>query len=224
MWQDKAEKTAEKLDKSVAKSEKSDIMKAGSDDVALENQRYGRNKSTLVNKTYIDSGEYKRKYDNATDNQSVNKSLYDCAKQALKHRSGTSFEDMYWIDGNSGTVLMSVTDSTDERTIRYTDRIKKVIRANNSIVTVHTHPSSMPPSVEDFNSCVNNGYKKCFVACHNGKVYGYHSNEIINPKLYNLYIQKYMNNGFSEVDAQIKTINKLSQSFDIKFWEVSCDG
>lgn len=213
-----------KLNKTVAKSEKSVIMKAGSDNVALENQRYGRNKSTLVNKTYIDSGEYKRKYDNATDNQAVNKSLYDCAKKALKHRSGTAFEDMYWIDGNSGDVLLSVTDSTDERTIRYTDRIKKVIRSNNSIVTVHTHPSSMPPSIEDFNSCVNNGYKKCFVACHNGKVYGYYSNEIINPKLYNLYIQKYMNNGFSEVDAQIKTINKLSQSFDIKFWEVSCDG
>ncbi len=32
-----------------------------------------------------------------------------------------------------------------------------------------------------------------------------------------------MNNGFSEFDAQINTINQLSQSFDIKFWEVSCD-
>lgn len=207
----------------VAKSKNSVIMKSGSDNVALENQRYGRNKSTLVNKTYIDSGEYKRKYDNATDNQAVNKSLYDCAKKALKHRSGTVFEDMYWIDGSSGDVLLSVTDSTDERTIRYTDRIRKAIRANNSIVTVHTHPSSMPPSIEDFNSCANNAYQKCFVACHNGKIYGYYSNELINPNLYNLYIQKYMNNGFSEFDAQINTINQLSQSFDIKFWEVSCD-
>lgn len=56
-------------------------MKSGSDVVALENQRYGRNKSTLVNKTYVDSGEYKRKYDSATDNKEVNKSLYDCAKK-----------------------------------------------------------------------------------------------------------------------------------------------
>lgn len=30
--------------------------------------------------------------------QEVNKTLYDCAKTALKHRSGTVFEDMYWID------------------------------------------------------------------------------------------------------------------------------
>lgn len=233
-WHDRADMLEEKAKKAgninkisgeaVAKSQKTVIMKSGSDVVALENQRYGRNKSTLVNKTYVDSGEYKRKYDSATDNKEVNKSLYDCAKKALKHRSGTAFEDMYWIDGETGRVMLSVTDSADERTITYTDRIKKCIQTNNNVVTIHTHPSSMPPSIEDFNSCANNGYAKCFVACHNGVLYGYHSNEMINPKLYNLYIQKYMNGGFSEMEAQVKTIKKLSQSFDINFWEVSYNG
>lgn len=224
MLEEKAKKAGNSLPESVAKSQKTVIMKSGSDVVALENQRYGRNKSTLVNKTYVDSGEYKRKYDSATDNKEVNKSLYDCAKKALKHRSGTAFEDMYWIDGETGRVMLSVTDSADERTITYTDRIKKCIQTNNNVVTIHTHPSSMPPSIEDFNSCANNGYAKCFVACHNGVLYGYHSNEMINPKLYNLYIQKYMNGGFSEMEAQVKTIKKLSQSFDINFWEVSYNG
>lgn len=224
MLEEKAKKAGNSLPESVAKSQKTVIMKSGSDVVALENQRYGRNKSTLVNKTYVDSGEYKRKYDSATDNKEVNKSLYDCAKKALKHRSGTAFEDMYWIDGETGRVMLSVTDSADERTITYTDRIKKCIQTNNNVVTIHTHPSSMPPSIEDFNSCANNGYAKCFVACHNGILYGYHSNEMINPKLYNLYIQKYMNGGFSEMEAQVKTIKKLSQSFDINFWEVSYNG
>lgn len=224
MLEEKAKKAGNSLPESVAKSQKTVIMKSGSDVVALENQRYGRNKSTLVNKTYVDSGEYKRKYDSATDNKEVNKSLYDCAKKALKHRSGTAFEDMYWIDGETGRVMLSVTDSADERTITYTDRIKKCIQTNNNVVTIHTHPSSMPPSIEDFNSCANNGYAKCFVACHNGVLYGYHSNEMINPKLYNLYIQKYMNGGFSEMEAQVKTIKKLSQPFDINFWEVSYNG
>ena len=40
-------------------SGESGIIKAGSGFVALENQRYGRNKNTLVNKTYIGGGEYK---------------------------------------------------------------------------------------------------------------------------------------------------------------------
>ena len=106
--------------------------------MALENQRYGRNKSTLVNKTYVDSGEYKRKYDSATDNKEVNKSLYDCAKKALKHRSGTAFEDMYWIDGETGRVMLSVTDSADERTITYTDRINGFTQCHACVVQTTT--------------------------------------------------------------------------------------
>ncbi len=39
--------------------EKGGIMGVGSDKVTLEFQRYGRNKDTLVNKTYIESGDYK---------------------------------------------------------------------------------------------------------------------------------------------------------------------
>ena len=102
------------LVESIDKSAKRGIIEAGSDVVALEYQRYGRNKTTLVNKTYIHGGEYRRKFDKATENAEVNKALYNCAKSALKHRSGTVYEDMYWIDSKTGSIILSVTDSTDE--------------------------------------------------------------------------------------------------------------
>ncbi len=204
----------------VDKSKKSGIMRVGSDNVALENQRYGRNKNTLVNKTYIESGEYKRKFDTATDNSDVNKTLYDCAKTALKHRSGTAFEDMYWIDSDTGKVIHSVVDSTDERAIIYTEKIKSVVRNNHGLITLHTHPSSLPPSASDINSCFKNKYKTGFVACHNGRIFGYTSNEIINERIYNIYIQNYINEGLGEFDAQLKALEKLSQSIDIQIWEV----
>ncbi|MCI8777412.1 MAG: hypothetical protein HFK00_08515 [Oscillospiraceae bacterium] len=108
-------------------------------DSVSEKQRYGRNKDTLVNKAYIDSGEYRRKFDNATENPAVNKTLYDCAKKALKHRGGTIFEDMYWIDRETGNVILSVTDSTDERAIVYTDRIRRTIKNKKNFITIHTH-------------------------------------------------------------------------------------
>ncbi len=189
--------------------------------MALEYQRYGRNKNTLVNKTYIDSGEYRRKFDNITDNPNVNKTLYDCAKTALKHRSGTKLEDMYWIDSKTGKILLSVTDSTDERAIIYTDKIRNTIKSNESIVTLHTHPSSMPPSASDFNSCYDNKYKIGFVACHNGKVFGYTSNEEINENLYNRYIAAYILDGYSEYDAQIAALNEIKRNYAIDFWEVT---
>lgn len=80
----------------------------------LEQERAGKIKRTAVNKRYLESGEYRRKFDNATTNPDVNKTLYDCAKRALKHRSGTEFEDMYWIDGNTGKVLYGVIESTEK--------------------------------------------------------------------------------------------------------------
>ena len=39
----------------------------------LELQRYGRNKSTLVNKIYINSGEYRKKFDMITDDIEMNR-------------------------------------------------------------------------------------------------------------------------------------------------------
>ena len=70
----------------------------------LEYQRYGRNKDTVINSTYINSGEYRRKFDKITKNDESNRILYSKAKEMLFHRSGTLFEDMYWIDGDTGEI------------------------------------------------------------------------------------------------------------------------
>lgn len=104
--------------------------------MALEFQRYGRNKNTLVNKTYLESGEYRRKFDQISDNIAVNRSLYLKSKEALQHRSGTAYEDMFWIDEKTGTVILEMTDSHVERAILYTDRIQKIVKSNNNIITI----------------------------------------------------------------------------------------
>ena len=188
--------------------------------MALEYQRYGRNKNTLVNKTYISSGEYRKKFDKLTDNPDVNKSLYDSAKTALIHRSGTELEDMYWFDGDTGKIILSVTDSTDERAIIYTDKIRGVIKTKTNIVTLHTHPSSMPPSIDNFNSCFENGYEFGVVVCHNGRVFKYLSKQSISKPLYDLYIGEHIANGYSEFEAQLKALEKLKENHLIDFEEV----
>lgn len=188
--------------------------------MALENQRYGRNKGTIVDKTYIDSGEYRRKFDKLTDNHDINKSLYDCAKTALKHRSGTELEDMYWFDSISGKIIAQETDSTDKRAIIYSDNTRKAVKNNTNLIALHTHPSSMPPSAADFNSCFRNNYKIGFIACHDGKLFAYTSNEEISESLYEMYIKVGLLDGLSEYDAQLSALNKLRAICKIDFKEV----
>ena len=214
------EQAKEKANSGLTNGKKGDIMSLGSDDVALEYQRYGRNKETLINNTYIESGEYRRKFDSSTDVPEVNRSLYQCSKAALKHRSGSVFEDMYWIDSKNGKVILSVTDSSDERAIIYTENIKKTISGYNDIITVHSHPSSMPPSVSDLNSCFKNHYKMGFVACHDGRLFAYSSNEEVNERIYSAYIERFLKDGCDEFNAQLKALERLSLNFDVSVWEV----
>lgn len=76
-------------------------------EMVLESQRYGRNKSTTINHTYINSGEYRKKFDKITDNLHLNRLMYTKAKEMLEHRSGTRYEDMCWFDSKKNGVNCS---------------------------------------------------------------------------------------------------------------------
>lgn len=195
-------------------------IKAEGDDVSLEYQRYGRNKETVINHTYIDSGEYRNKFDSITDNISVNRILYAKVKEMLNHRNGTKYEDMYWIDGTTGKVVASALDEQQESAVRYTDAIKKAISGKENLIAFHTHPNSMPPSAADFNSMLTHGYAMAFVLCHDGTIIQYVSNEEISEGLYLRYVQRFIADGCGEYEAQWKALEKLKENHDIDFWEV----
>ena len=188
--------------------------------MSLEYQRYGRNKQTLINSTYINSGEYRNKFDKITDNKDVSRVLYSKAKEMLNHRSGTLIEDMYWIDGDTGKVVLSALDEKTEGMITYTDNITRTIKERTNLITLHTHPNSMPPSIADFNSAYSHGYRTGLVICHDGTIYAYTSKEHVRAKMYDLYVQGFMETLRDEKEAQLKALEELKKSFDIDFWEV----
>lgn len=108
-----------------------------------EEQRYGRNKNTVVQHTYIESGEYRKKFDLISNTQKLNKLLYYLAKKMLFHRSGTLFEDMYWIDSETLKIVAKETTRNIEREVRYTRKTKKVIKQYSNLITIHSHPSRL---------------------------------------------------------------------------------
>ena len=160
------------------------------EDGLTEDQRYGRNKSTLINSAYINSGAYKRKIDILTPDAKFSRNIYIKVKEMLIHRSGTLYEDMAWFS-SSGEFITEVTDmdtreglddSDRIRKIIYPESVKRVIKRRNDLWAFHTHPGSLPPSPADFQSSFTEGFERSFVICHNGTIYEYICNGEVIPE------------------------------------------
>jgi hypothetical protein len=188
--------------------------------INAEEQRYGRDKATQINNSYIDSNQYRRKFDMMSENIETVKTLYQKAKEMLKHRAGTLFEDMYWIDDNTGQVIASITNSTNPQKVEYPPSFVNNLSKYENVISIHNHPHSYPPSIPDFNSALANNYKTAYVICHNGTIYGYRSSERINPNLFGSYAGKFLGLKYSEQDAYIMALKQMEYNNNIEFWEV----
>ncbi|MBO5341088.1 MAG: hypothetical protein J6A73_00220 [Lachnospiraceae bacterium] len=176
--------------------------------------------NTIINKAYIESNEYRRKFDDISENQRLNRVLYGLAKKMLIHRNGTFYEDMYWIDADTCKVVARELTSQEEKKIIYSKKTKKVIKGKRNLITIHSHPNGFPPSTEDFNACYHNHYVFGVVCGHNGKVYVYTSESFISKGTYLINIHKLKKNGYDENEAQLSTLQKMSVSNKIKVKEV----
>lgn len=189
----------------------------------LEQQRKGRNKNTIIDYNYISSNRYRKKFDYISNNKKLNKLLYKIAKKMLLHRSGTEYEDMYWIDLINGKIVCKITDSKYKKKILYTTTIKKMIKKSENLLTIHTHPDSFPPSIDDINSNYDHNYEIGIVICHDGRVYMYSAEERINVNYYKLTVEDYLKNGYNEDTAQIEALKEMQKKFSIYFKEVTED-
>lgn len=176
-----------------------------------EKQRYGRDKGTVIDHTYINSGEYRNKFDKISDNKDLNRLIYNPAKRMLYHRSGTQYEDMYWIDIDTLEIVAAETEQKKKGSIKYSKRTRKVIKERRRLLAVHTHPNSMPPSVADFNSAKTHKYEKGVICCHNGKVYLYKAYGYLPVHFYWSTVEKYKKIGYDEVNSQLLALSDYAK-------------
>lgn len=186
----------------------------------VERQRYGRNKETTINHSYINSGEYRNKFDFITNDEIINRLIYKIAKDILKHRSGSEYEDMYWIDPISKSIIAGENSQTLEKRVIYSKQTRKRIKRYKHLITIHNHPSGFPPSIDDFNSNYKNKYGMGIVCGHDGSVFIYTSEEEIPKSFFRKKVEYYKKLGYNDYDAQIETITKLSERHNIKCKEV----
>lgn len=129
---------------------------------------------TIAKEDLINSSEYRRKFNNVSDQTKINRTAWKLSKEIIKHRSGTKYEDLAFIDSKTGKYTINKNYNVESQA-KMNKPMKKMLNksAKNEIIAIHNHPGSNVPSTADLIVCKNRGYKFGLVVCHNGKIYKY---------------------------------------------------
>ena len=135
-------------------------------------------KDTIINKTMISSAKYRKKFSDITDDAKISRVLWKSALDMLKHRSGTKYEDLAFIDSRTGNA--EINKSFDKENTALPNKSMKKLLENAdlySVIAIHNHPGSSAPSLPDIMACIDRKYKYGLVVCHDGKIYKYSVDE-----------------------------------------------
>ena len=177
-----------------------------------------RENPTRVDLKYINSKEYRDKFDNITDDPELNDLICQKARDILDHRNGTLKEDMYLIDKESKKVVGVQTHSTDTQGIKYNKSLESAIKnhAPYSLVSVHNHPQSTPPSGSDIYSNPYHKYDLGIIACHDGTVYAYKTRKNnFSARLFDATVDKYKKLNYNEMEAYELALNQFTEDYGL---------
>lgn len=107
--------------------------------------------------------------------------------------------------------------------VTYNEELIKAIRntSEKTLISIHNHPRSTPPSGGDFVSNLRNKYKLGIVICHNGDVYLYKTGKkVFTSGLFDRKVSDYQGYPFflSEIDAYEKVLIEFEKEYGI-WWK-----
>lgn len=170
------------------------------------------NPVTIVNNADINSPEYREHFNAFNESSQVARIMCQESRNMLKHRTGTEYEDLSFIDSNTGKYITR-TDYNVRKQVEPSKRMLKMLHSSNpySIIAIHNHPTSTKPSIDDIMIASQRKYKYGIIACHNGNLYRYRIiGEIEETKENVNYIQMLLDT----VDRTIYNKDKLEDKFE----------
>lgn len=164
-----------------------------------EQSNKGRIKDTVMNRTIVESTDYKRRIDALTEEEKVRKNVWQEMVTAIRHRSGTKFEDLIFIDSKTEKVRRSI-NFEKESTAMPTRAMRKMLKNKDShtIIAIHNHPGSTVPSWSDIVVANNRKYKYGLIACHDGRIFKYKITGNVNEPFYISAVAKLDKAGYNE--------------------------
>ena len=164
------------------------------------------NKNTEVEWDYINSDDFKKAFDNLTENKELNETLYNSAIEILEHRDGTVYEDLYMIGLNNEFILKNTTENKPYRASFNQEQEEQSLKNRDNFITLHNHPNGAPPSHIDFNHSFNKLYPFGISLGHNGAIYKF--NRIKRP---------ISDEKIKDIDKKIEENRKKGQSQDLAY-------
>lgn len=180
-----------------------------------------------ANLDYVRSDEFLNKLKKHPKTSHLSDSIARVSRQMLQHRNGTPYEDYYLLDAETGRVVALSNKARKRKGVVYNDQVRNAFKENpeQSLVSIHNHPSGYPPSLSDLASLQqrskNNTVKYGLTVGHDGSVYWYSKpNKRIHKKANHEYenlIEKMIKLGYTEVKAQEKTLTLFAEKYDFTF-------
>lgn len=179
---------------------------------------------------YVRSDEFVDKLKKHPKTSHLSESIARVSRQMLQHRNGTPFEDYYLIDAETGRIVALSNKARKTKGVVYNNQVRKAFKEKpeQSLVSIHNHPSGYPPSLSDFASLQqrskNNTVKYGLTIGHDGSVYWYsRPNKRIPRSAQEKYvnqIDKFKKLGYNESVAQEKTLEMFSEVFEFEFGRI----
>ena len=179
---------------------------------------------------YVQSDEFVDKLKKHPKTSHLSESIARVSRQMLQHRNGTPFEDYYLIDAETGRIVALSNKARKTKGVVYNNQVRKAFKekSEQSLVSIHNHPSGYPPSLSDFASLQqrskNNTVKYGLTIGHDGSVYWYsRPNKRIPRSAQEKYvnqIDKFKKLGYNESAAQEKTLEIFSEVFEFDFGRI----
>lgn len=174
--------------------------------------------------TYINSDQYRAKFNSISENPALNQAIYKYCKAAITHQSGSYKEDLtiLRLDGS----LVGQTSSKVDNETQYGPSLSAAVKSAEpyTLVSIHNHGTNLPPTGADFSSAGYHKYAFGIVACHDGKVYYYssaHARPFL-PTLIDETVDKYLKSPYNleGIKATQKALVAISQTHGIEWREL----
>jgi SPP1 gp7 family putative phage head morphogenesis protein len=180
-----------------------------------------------ANLDYVRSDKFVDKLKNHPKTSHISEPIARVSRQTLQHRNGTPFEDYYLLNADTGRVIALSNKARKRKGVVYNEQVRKAFKESpeQSLVSIHNHPSGYPPSLSDLASLQqrskNNTVKYGLTIGHDGSVYWYSRptkriSQKANQEYENL-IEKMIKLGYTEVKAQEKTLALFAEKYDFTF-------